>query len=313
MKKERYATQAVDKLSHFYRILNSNAINKDNIVPVRFEKLKIGEAYDRPYLADLWGYKGFQAISRGVVTPLGTNLIILFVTKSKQEALTQYNDFLDGGLLHWEGEEKHSSDSRVINAESANDEIHLFYRDIHHTPFIYYGKIFLKEHNLRNTEPSQFVFNICQEYSTPDSLDDLESYQNEYRTLDKTEKDAIIKSRIGQGLFRDGVVKLWGSCAATGISNLALLRASHIKPWRDSSNHERLDPMNGLLLQPTLDHLFDAGLITFSANGAVMFSPKLPHSDIQKLELKGDIKLRKTPASLMNYLKYHRNNVFKIG
>jgi putative restriction endonuclease len=68
-----------------------------------------------------------QAISRGVVTPSGTKYIILFVTKQKQEAPTQYNDYLDGDLLHWEGEEKHSSDTRVIHAKSANDEIHLFY------------------------------------------------------------------------------------------------------------------------------------------------------------------------------------------
>lgn len=86
-------------------------------MPVSFEKIHIGKEYERPYLADIWGYKAFQAISRGVVTPAGSNYIILFVTKEKQEALTQYNDYLDGDLLHWEGEEKHSSDDRVINAK----------------------------------------------------------------------------------------------------------------------------------------------------------------------------------------------------
>lgn len=69
-------------------------------MPVSLEKLKIGQEYERPSLADIWGYKGFQAISRGVVTPSGTKYIILFVTKQKQEALTQYNDYLDGELLH---------------------------------------------------------------------------------------------------------------------------------------------------------------------------------------------------------------------
>jgi putative restriction endonuclease len=53
---------------------------------VSFAKLRIGSKYERPHLANLWGYKGFQAISRGVVTPSGTNFIILFVTKEKQEA-----------------------------------------------------------------------------------------------------------------------------------------------------------------------------------------------------------------------------------
>lgn len=282
-------------------------------MPVSFQNLNIGQVYDRPYLADIWGYKGFQAISRGVVTPAGTNYIILFVTKEKQDALTQYNDYLGGDLLHWEGEAKHTSDNRVINAKSANDEIHLFYRDIHHSPFIYYGEIFVKQYKLLSTGPSQFIFQVGQGYQAPDLIDDIETHKEEYRSLGNTEKDSIIKSRIGQGVFRDGVVELWGSCAVTGLSNLSLLRASHIKPWRDSSNQERLDPMNGVLLQPNIDHLFDLGLITFDENGLVRISQKLSQDDIDKLDLTVDIKLRKLPSSLMSYMKYHRNNVFKNG
>jgi predicted restriction endonuclease len=132
-------------------------------------------------------------------------------------------------------------------------------------------------------------------------------------TVTETEKDAIVKSRIGQGLFRDGVVRLWGYCAVTGLRNVSLLRASHIKPWRDSSNQERLDPMNGLLLQPTLDHLFDSGLITFIENGTLIFSPILSQDDIQKLGLTIGLKLIKFPAEVMGYMKYHRENVFKKG
>ena len=282
-------------------------------MPVSFEKLKIGQEYERPYLADTWGYKGFQAISRGVVTPSGTNFIIFFVTKQKQEALTQYNDYLDGDLLHWEGEEKHSSDTRVINAESANDEIHLFYREIHHTPFVYYGQIHLKEHRLLSSSPSQFVFVIGKGNQSQDIFEDIEAHQDEFRSLDKTEKESIVKSRIGQGLFRDRVVELWGSCSVTGLGNLTLLRASHIKPWRDSTNQERLDPMNGLLLQPTLDHLFDLGLISFDETGAVLFSSQLSQDDIEKLELAGNLKLRKVPNRLAGYMEHHRNHVFRNG
>ena len=280
-------------------------------MPVSFENLKIGEEYERPYLADIWGYKGFQAISRGVVTPSGTNYIVLFVTKKKQEALTQYNDYLDGELLHWEGEEKHASDDRVINAGLVNDEIHLFYRDIHHSPFVYYGRIHLKEHRVLTGAPSQFVFLVGREIQSPNIFDDIESHRDEFQSLEQTEKDSIVKSRVGQGLFREGVVGLWGSCSVTGLSNLSLLRASHIKPWRDSSNQERLDPMNGLLLQPTLDHLFDSGLITFDEAGAVVFSKMLSPDDIEKLKLASHLKLRKVPERLKGYMEHHRNYVFK--
>ena len=101
----------------------------------------VGAEYERPYLAELWGYRGFQAISRGVVTPSGTNKIILFVTEEKQQALTN---------------------SRVVNASSANDEVHLFHRRIHHSPFVYLGQIKLLEHNLLVDDPRMRGCERCQ-------------------------------------------------------------------------------------------------------------------------------------------------------
>lgn len=101
---------------------------------VSFEGLVIGKEYDRPLLAKMWGYEGFQAISRGVVTPSGQNIIILFVTRDKQESLTQYDDYIDGDSLYWEGEAKHGSDDRIANAQASGDAIHLFYRVAHHSP-----------------------------------------------------------------------------------------------------------------------------------------------------------------------------------
>jgi len=278
-------------------------------VGVSFEKLQIGHEYERPYLASLWGYKSFHAISRGVVTPIGTNYIILFVTKEKQDALTQYNDYLDGDFLHWEGEEKHSSDLRIINASKANDDIHLFYRDVHHSSFVYYGKLTLIKHQVLTDQPSQFLFSV-NIHEQSDLIDDLEIHRGEFSTLEKTEQESIVKSRIGQGIFRDRLIKLWGGCSVTGLSNLTLLMASHIKPWRDCSNQERLDPLNGLLLHPTLNHLFDSGLITFDDFGRVQLSKRLSESDIKTLHINQDWTLRKFPNGIISYLRYHRERIF---
>jgi hypothetical protein len=70
---------------------------------VMFNELQLGQSYDRLFLAKLWEYENSQPIKRGVITPKDTNTIILFVTKEKQKSATQYNDFLDGDLLFWEG------------------------------------------------------------------------------------------------------------------------------------------------------------------------------------------------------------------
>lgn len=280
---------------------------------ITFEPLEIGNQYDRPYLAKIWGYKGFQAISRGVVTPAGTNYIILFVTKEKQEALTQYNDYLDGNILHWEGEEKHSSDRRIIDAENNKDEIHLFYRDIHHSPFVYFGRIYLKQYTQRRGRPSEFLFYVGSKNDEVNIFKDIKDHEYEFKSLEKTEQESIVKSRIGQGIFRENLISFWGSCAVTGLSNLSLLRASHIKPWRVCTNEERLDPMNGLLLHPTLDHLFDTGFVTFNAHGAIEISELLSKDDIEILNIDKKWCLRKTNNKINNYMAYHRKNVFKKG
>ena len=106
-------------------------------MPVSFDNPIEGQKYECPHLAQLLGYRGFQAISRGVVTPANTKFIILFVTGKKQESLTQYNDYFERPYLHWQGEAKHFTDNRVINAQASGDEIHLFHRPVHHSLFTY--------------------------------------------------------------------------------------------------------------------------------------------------------------------------------
>lgn len=280
-------------------------------MPANFNSLKFGQTYERPFLAKLWGYQSFHAISKGVVTPAGTNYIIFFVTKDKQEALTQYNDYIDGNMLFWEGEEKHSSDKRVIEANKNGDEIHLFYREIHHTSFVYFGKILLTDYQLRENAPSEFVFRINTLSSEIDAFKEVREHAGEYKTLEVTEQEQIVVSRLGQGNFRRNVIRLWGSCSVTGLQNVSLLRASHIKPWKDSDNKERLTPYNGLLLIPDYDFLFDRGYISFKNNGSVLISRRLSPFARRVFEARDDLQLRKVFPDNKEYLDFHRSVVFE--
>lgn len=84
-----------------------------------------------------------------------------------------------------------------------------------------------------------------------------------------TQKLALIQARVGQGKFRRDLIEVWGGevkCALTGIDLPELLIASHIKPWRASTDAERLDGCNGLLLAAHVDKLFDRYLLTFKSN-----------------------------------------------
>lgn len=128
--------------------------------------------------------------------------------------------------------------------------------------------------------------------------------------ISETERDQLIRSRLGQGAFRHAVIAFWKQCAVTGCKEIALLYASHIKPWRVSNNLERLDQFNGLLLTPNLDAAFDRGMITFDANGKIQISSFLSEEDAVLLGLNSSLSL-KLNARHQKYMSYHRENVFK--
>jgi hypothetical protein len=92
-----------------------------------------------------------------------------------------------------------------------------------------------------------------------------------------TEAERLVVQRIGQDIFRARLMDYWqGRCPLTGITDTALLRASHIIPWAECENDaERLDVHNGLLLSALWDAAFDRALVTFDDEGKPDFSPGL--------------------------------------
>jgi hypothetical protein len=127
------------------------------------------------------------------------------------------------------------------------------------------------------------------------------------KDIESTTRAALIYARIGQGRYRRQLLKIWeGRCAVTGCGATAVLFASHVKAWSDSSNEERLDAYNGLLLAPNLDRLFDKGLIGFSNTGRVVFSSKLPRREGASLGVNAATRLRFVLPRHLPYLEAHR-------
>jgi putative restriction endonuclease len=130
--------------------------------------------------------------------------------------------------------------------------------------------------------------------------------------IKSTEKQQLVMARRGQGRFRENVAKFENSCRITGVDDSRFLIASHIKPWRSSSNPERLDGENGLLLSPNVDHLFDRGLISFQDNGILLVSPAVKLKTVCRLGIPVDSKYDSGPftENQKQYLTYHRREVF---
>lgn len=105
----------------------------------------------------------------------------------------------------------------------------------------------------------------------------LVQFEDEVAGLGNTEVDRIVRQRVGQGYFRNALLDYWqGKCPITGVREAALLRASHIVPWAHcTSDAERLDVFNGLLLAAHWDAAFDAGLVSFADDGTALVKPGL--------------------------------------
>lgn len=130
--------------------------------------------------------------------------------------------------------------------------------------------------------------------------------------IKETEKESIIKSRIGQGIFRKMLIKKYdGKCLVTGIDIESALVASHIKPWSVSDNYERLSTENGFLLSASIDRLFDSGLITFDNKGKIYISNYVGEANKNKLNINCDIVVDlKGSRELFSNLEYHRDVIF---
>lgn len=124
-----------------------------------------------------------------------------------------------------------------------------------------------------------------------------------------TERMGLVTSRVGQGYYRHEILERFGGkCAVTGADSEELLIASHIVPWRDSNEFERLDVDNGILLSPTYDALFDKHLISFSDEGEILLSSAVPESLFASLGVTGDETVDVFDG-MKAYLQRHRENL----
>lgn len=142
--------------------------------------------------------------------------------------------------------------------------------------------------------------------------DSLQSRIENSTSIPKTIREALIQARRGQGRFKENVIRLESQCRITGVFNPTHLVASHIKPWRESTDEERLTGTNGLLLTPSIDHLFDRGFISFGDDGEVLISPVADSESLPRMGVALDRPLftRAFNGDQRQFLDYHRKEIF---
>ena len=146
-----------------------------------------------------------------------------------------------------------------------------------------------------------------------------EYYKNAKEVEDKIEKlnlqgidkEAVDKRRVNQGIFKEQLLCRYSHCCLCNVTQKDFLIASHIKPWKDSDENERLDIDNGLLLCPNHDKAFDRGYISFDDNGLIIISGELDDTNRVFLNLRQDMSIKLTDGN-REYLKYHRKNIMML-
>ena len=131
----------------------------------------------------------------------------------------------------------------------------------------------------------------------------------------------LVNTRVNQDKFRESILKAYnGSCCITGMDEPSLLRASHIKPWADSSETEKTDVRNGLCLNTLHDAAFDVGLMTVRYQDyTIRLSRRIEDHMSESVY---DDYFRKYDGVAISvpdddrvpgkeYLKYHMDNVFE--
>lgn len=125
-----------------------------------------------------------------------------------------------------------------------------------------------------------------------------------------TEREQVIRARIGQSSFKQGLLQREAKCTLCSISDERLLIASHIKPWGSSDDFERLDFDNGLLLCPNHDWLFDRGYISFTDKGEILITRTLNELSKSLMNLSENMKII-LKGNQNKYMRWHRRNLFE--
>ncbi len=127
---------------------------------------------------------------------------------------------------------------------------------------------------------------------------------------DVTERQGLVTSRVGHGAYRKRLIHRWQyKCAVTGFDKPQILIASHIIPWKDSTNMERVDVNNGIILSPLYDALFDRHLISFENSGKIILSDQFQTIDYQKIGVTGREKISSFNSDNLLYLERHRQQL----
>jgi len=278
-------------------------------------KLQIGSEYKR---SELHKYFGGQS-QGGISTPTKYKYVFIIAYKNSGKDFG-YEDGWDEDrnfyLYTGEGQVgnmKFLRGNKAIRDHQQNDKKILLFQETKETyikldselNFIDYEYIQTIDREGNNRSAIQFRLQSIDSEIEITPTEKSSPLPDPYIAPNKTERKGLVTSRVGQGKYRrELIAKFEGKCAVTKTSNIEILIASHIVPWRVSNDKERTDRDNGILLSPLYDALFDKHLISFKDDGKIIISENITDKKLLSLiDINAKIEV---DEGMKKYLGKHR-------
>ena len=311
-----------------------------------YNKLTVGEKYSKKDLSTLLDQPNISLVREGIYNLKNSKSSLFFVDLEKKgkETRFHFDDFFEGDFFHWDSQNKqHINTPGIQKIVKGQTSTHLFVR-IHSkiknitNEFTYCGRLIYDSYDPNTSNPVHIIFQNedYDDNTLNDRLIDIYLWtpskhgkktttsiskkgvvskrrKRKYVKPNKTERIGLVTSRVGQGYYRQQILDKWnGSCPVTGCKIKSILISSHILPWSQSNNDEKLDVENGILLSPNVDSLFDKHLISFTDNGDLIKSSKISFNDLLLLGIEENVKI---PVSegMKKYLKKHRGKLNEVN
>ena len=301
-------------------------------------QLDLGKKYSKVELSKILGEPSIEHVREGLGYCKKSRNTLLFVDleKAGKEERFHFNDYFEEEFFHWDSQTtQHERTPKIVEMVEGRSTPLLFVRKYQKVksktqPFVYCGRLEFEELDPKTSKPVHLIFRSVDydDYTDNDDLVDLylwsprqtsntiskstevsDNRKSSYRKPSKTERRGLVVSRVGQGYYRQQVIKKWGGvCPITKLGVRSVLIASHIKRWSESSDDERLDPENGILLSPNIDSLFDRHLVSFDDEGHLVRSRKVTPDDLMKMGIDPDVVIQISDG-MKKYLDHHRERV----
>ncbi len=304
-----------------------------------YNVLTLGEKYSKKELSSLLEQPTISLVREGLYHCKNSDSTLFFVDLEKKgkEERFHFDDFFQEDFFHWDSQTtQHINSPKIQEIVTGKRTTHLFARITPKIknltqPFVYCGRLIYSEYEKGTTKPVHIVFqNIdYDDFTEMEDLINIYLWKPEnigktskskinkggivsqrrrigYKRPNETERKGLVASRVGQGYYRQQILEKWkGICPVTKSDIKQVLISSHIVPWSESNDYERLDVENGILLSPNIDSLFDKHLISFEDNGSIIISPKINNLNRESLGIDLSIKIT-ISEGMRKYLKRHR-------